>query len=111
MNERIKQLAQQAGGHFSTHTLTSYPAQHRESIELWDKNIEKFAELIVQECAKVADSAEPFLASDLIKEQFGIEDPKGWICPKCNADRTRIACPLGFGATVDGRCPMTVEAQ
>ena len=49
--------------------------------------------------------------SDLIKEQFGIEDPKGWICPKCNADRTKIACPLGFGATVDGRCPMTVEAQ
>ena len=52
MNERIKELVKQAGGHFSTHTLTSYPAQHRESIELWDKNIEKFAELIV---AKVLD--------------------------------------------------------
>jgi len=36
---------------------------------------------------------------------------KGWICPKCSADRTKIACPLGFGAQVDGRCPMTVEAQ
>ena len=46
-----------------------------------------------------------------IKEHFGIENPKGWVCPKCNADRTKIACPLGFGATVDGRCPMTVEAQ
>ena len=50
MNERIKELVKQAGGHFSTHTLTSYPAQRRESIELWDKNIEKFAELIVREC-------------------------------------------------------------
>ena len=50
MNERIKELVKQAGGHFSTHILTSYPAQHRESIELWDKNIEKFAELIVREC-------------------------------------------------------------
>ena len=29
----------------------SNPVQHRESIELWDKNIEKFAELIVRECA------------------------------------------------------------
>ena len=50
MNDRIRELAKQAGGHFSTHTLTSYPAQHRESIQLWDKNIEKFAELIVLEC-------------------------------------------------------------
>ena len=50
MNERIRELIKQAGGHFSTHTLTSYPAQHRESIQLWDKNIEKFAELIVREC-------------------------------------------------------------
>ena len=39
------------------------------------------------------------------------EESKGWICPKCNADRTKIACPLGVGATIDGRCPMTVEAQ
>ena len=53
MNERIKELVKQAGGHFSTHTLTSYPAQRRESIELWDKNIEKFAELIVRECVQV----------------------------------------------------------
>ena len=51
MNERIRELVKQAGGRFSTHTLTSYPAQHRESIELWDKNIEKFAELIILECA------------------------------------------------------------
>ena len=53
MNERIRELVKQAGGHFSTHTLTSYPAQRRESIELWDKNIEKFAELIVKECTNI----------------------------------------------------------
>ena len=56
MNKRIRELVKQAGGHFSTHTLTSYPAQHRESIELWDKNIEKFVELIVRECAEVLDT-------------------------------------------------------
>lgn len=55
MNERIKELVKQAGGHFSTHTLTSYPAQRRESIELWDKNIEKFAELIIKECISKCD--------------------------------------------------------
>ena len=46
-----------------------------------------------------------------IKSVHNCEKWKGWICPKCSADRTKIPCPLGFGATVDGRCPMTVEAQ
>lgn len=55
MNERIRELVKQAGGHFSTHTLTSYPAQHRESIQLWDQNIEKFAELLLKECIQVVD--------------------------------------------------------
>ena len=35
---------------------------------------EKFAELIVRECANLADTAEPFLASDLIKQHFGVEE-------------------------------------
>ena len=48
MNERIRELVKQAGGHFSTHTLTSYPVQYRESIGLWDNNIKKFAELMVK---------------------------------------------------------------
>jgi hypothetical protein len=100
MNEKLYKLLQE-----SKVSISSPRLFHGEV------DIEKFAELIVLECASITDSAEPFLASDLIKEHFGIEDPKGWICPKCNADRTKIACPLGFGATVDGRCPMTVEAQ
>ena len=54
MNERIRELVKQAGGHFSTRNLMSNPVQHRESIELWDDRIEKFAELIVRECAQVA---------------------------------------------------------
>jgi hypothetical protein len=36
-------------------------------------NSEKFAELIVRKCADIADTAEPFLASDLIKQHFGVE--------------------------------------
>ena len=84
MNERIKELVKQAGGHFSTHTLTSYPAQRRESIELWDKNIEKFAELIVRECVQVCadrgahhDGLYSAWADDCSKrigKHFGVEE-------------------------------------
>ena len=88
MNELIKELVRQAGGHFSTHTLTSYPAQHRESIQLWDQNIEKFAELIVRECIgcceqaisdPVPESVDTWLNGgeqciDEIKQHFGVEE-------------------------------------
>ena len=59
MNERIKELLEQAGVKFVVMPK--------------DTEYEKFAKLIVLECAKVADSAEPFLASDLIKQHFGVE--------------------------------------
>lgn len=55
MHDRIKQLVKQAGGHISIRNLTSNPVQHRESVELWDDRIEKFAELIVRECAGIYD--------------------------------------------------------
>ena len=80
MNERIRELVKQAGGHFSTHNLMSNPVQHRESIELWDKNIEKFAELIVEECANLFDKDEMELTltertiHKTIKEHFGVEE-------------------------------------
>ena len=38
------------------------------------KAIEKFAELIVLECAEIANTAEPFLSSDLIKQHFGVKE-------------------------------------
>ena len=36
------------------------------------KAIEKFAELIVLECARIANAAEPYRANDLIKKHFGV---------------------------------------
>jgi len=39
-----------------------------------DEFTEKFAELLILECANIADSAEPYLSSDLIKEHFGVEE-------------------------------------
>jgi len=59
MNERIRQLLSQAGVH--------YEVLPKDTV------YEKFAELIVLKCAEIADTAEPFLASDLIKKHFGVE--------------------------------------
>ena len=59
MNERIRELAEQSG----------WDEHHAK----FDLRIEKFAELIVRECAEIADKAEPYKASDLIKQHFGVE--------------------------------------
>lgn len=43
--------------------------------DLWDQaRYEKFAELIVRQCADIADTAEPFQSSDLILKHFGVEE-------------------------------------
>ena len=64
MNKRIQELALQAG-----YTKDMFGIGH------WDMpECQKFAELIVKECAKIADKAEPYKATDLIKEHFGIKE-------------------------------------
>ena len=74
MNERIFELADQAGlKHYNWITNESnvkdgdfkYPRL---------EDYEKFAELIVLKCAEIADTAEPFLSSDLIKQHFGVTE-------------------------------------
>lgn len=48
MNPRIEYLYKKAGGKTSVHNLMSNPMQQRLYRELWDENIQKFAELILQ---------------------------------------------------------------
>ena len=60
MNVKIKELINKVG------TDVSGKWVGVDSVEL-------FAELLVLECANIADSAEPFLSSDLIKQHFGVE--------------------------------------
>jgi hypothetical protein len=57
MNEQIRELAEQAG--------------LSDAYRNFDHKY--FAELIVRECADIADKAEPYKASDLIKQHFGVE--------------------------------------
>jgi hypothetical protein len=69
MNERINQLAQQAD-ELDYQTFDSY---NQTVVQHYKFNKEKFAQLIVQECAKVADGgwADP---GHQIKHHFGVEE-------------------------------------
>ena len=60
MNERIRELHSQC------------KVCDKDTVLYFD--YEKFALLIVRECALIADTAEPFLSSDLIKKHFGVEE-------------------------------------
>ncbi len=64
MNERIKVLIEQA-------TTRIDPIAHDGAC--WDFDKEKFAQLIVRECAEIADKAEPYKASELIMKHFYID--------------------------------------
>jgi predicted transcriptional regulator YdeE len=81
MNQRIEQLALQAGAHVSTRNLMSNPPQHIEIMELWDDRIEKFAELIIRDCIDLVDGyTKPrtigthYDAVEQIKHHFGIKE-------------------------------------
>ena len=71
MNQRIKELAEQAGISLSQKDYSYYWVESAEDIE-------KFAELIVQECAHVGYDASYYECashvSNKIKEHFGVEE-------------------------------------
>ena len=80
MNERIKELVKQAGGNpnykaFRGHFLPPPP----DYIDPATVDLEKFAELIVRECAKAAGDFEyarlhDGLVEDHVLKHFGVEE-------------------------------------
>jgi hypothetical protein len=84
MNERIKELAIQAGFFYEDYKDIWYLEYHNQTCE---EEMKKFAELIVQECAGVAQDfvtvennklvehvhISPWHLQDKIKEHFGVE--------------------------------------
>jgi len=73
MNERIQELAEQAG-----YTEAYYASDYGPFIPA-EFNKQKFAELIVKECAKIAGKAEysdTWLepVEDAIKKHFGVKE-------------------------------------
>ena len=71
MNERIKELALQANG-----PNPFYGTLKNQMTLLGDDAVEKFAELIVRECAHLVDRAISDGGVDglVIKEHFGVEE-------------------------------------
>jgi hypothetical protein len=64
MNQRMKQLAEQAG-----YLPDMFGIGH------WDMpECKKFAQLIVQECAELVDGRTFLYAGNTIREHFGIEE-------------------------------------
>ena len=65
MNEQIKELALQAGWRFADEATGNFSE--------YDKRLEKFAELIVRECAKVVfEKTGPKSALNVL-EHFGVD--------------------------------------
>ena len=73
MNERIKELAEQAGIEF-TYDPTETPM--RAFVECWEDDLEKFAKLIVQKCADIGQQYADgnYEVYNQILEHFGIEE-------------------------------------
>ena len=77
MNERIKELALKAGGGLS---CIAEPLEHPWKFS--ERELEKFAELIVRECADIAKHhvmnistyADADFVDEQIKEHFGVEE-------------------------------------
>jgi hypothetical protein len=82
MNERIRELIEQAGIEF-TYDPTEVPM--RAFVEAWEGDLEKFAELIVEECRNVVtevyrntplELCGPLLTADeeIAKHFYGVEE-------------------------------------
>jgi hypothetical protein len=68
MNPRLKQITGQVLDEVVPETWTALKYDKIKEIQL------RTAELIIKECAEIADKAEPYKASDLIKKHFGFEE-------------------------------------
>ena len=74
MNERIKQLAEQAGGEFWQRLEND--VVNPEAYITFDppQSLEKFAELIVRECLSYAEDGDIDFMKFMIRKHFGVEE-------------------------------------
>ena len=71
MNERIQELAEQA----TEHDYTTWDSYNQKELVYYKFNQEKFAELIVRECAEVASNYDGVhYVGTAIKQHFGVEE-------------------------------------
>ena len=76
MNERIRELAKQAGVYFGEAHKDYFGEEHPAYISTRDIDVEKFAELIVLECSsicyKTLENGDE--AASLLMNTFGVEE-------------------------------------
>ena len=70
MNERIKELIKQA----TEHDYTTWDSYNQKELVYYKFNQEKFAELIVRECADIANEPGARIPGYYIKKHFGVEE-------------------------------------
>lgn len=77
MNERIKELAEQAGVYFAEGSTDYFGDYLPPFMSITNLDLEKFAESIVKECARIcvkeARQLGGRVCSDKIKDHFGVE--------------------------------------
>jgi len=88
MNERIKELFKRAGGKTSIQNLMSNPMQQREYHELWNENIQKFAELVIEDVLNE------------VKERAYYTGDRDW---SDEVDRPWIQLEFGYGTLADAK--------
>ncbi len=75
MNERIRELAEQAGGNPNYKAFRGYflppPPDYIDPATV---NLEKFAELIVRECANIAADQSAIRPEYRIRKHFGVAE-------------------------------------
>ena len=77
MNERIRELFKTIRKYKHTYNLMSNPPQVRYNYTIEEQDIEKFAELIIRECASVVKKEMDYDANwcdDKILKHFGVEE-------------------------------------
>jgi len=67
MNERIRELAEQAGAE----TWSRAPMRAVTGLAFTDENLEKFAELIVRECIRQCESQNTVITTGIGTEAWG----------------------------------------
>ena len=77
MNDRIQELFKTIRKYKHTYNLMSNPPQVRYNYTIEEQDIEKFAELIVRECASVVKKEMDYDANwcdDIILKHFGVKE-------------------------------------
>jgi len=73
MNERIREIAKEAGTYFGGGTTDYFGDYLPPYMSITDLDLEKFAQSIVGECIKILADSSEFRACAIVVKHFGVE--------------------------------------